>query len=452
MRPIYIALISLMAASAVARAQDGTPAKMSVQECIDYAMKHNYAVKNAQLDVLIQKAQNDQTIAAALPSVNGKAELDYYIKPQSSFIDASSFNFDPTKVVPKGTIIPIAFSLNYASSVGVSASQILFDGSVAIALQARNALMELSRQTGKVTETNVRYNVTRSYYSIVVIKNQLDIIKRSLVFGRSIQHDQEAMQQAGFVEKIEIERTAVQMNNLVNDSMRIANLANLTAQVMKYQMGMDINAPIELTDNNLDEHVASSTKLLAEEETYVNVPEYNLSLTSVQLNEYNLKRYKMAALPTLVAIGAYGTNYGENDFGKLWNFRKYEPYSLVGLQLTMPIFNGFKRQKQVQESKLNIEKAKNNLDNIKLTLDFQTTQAKTSLKNALLQLQSQKRNVALAEDVLDLAQKKYKAGVGSNLEVSTAQTEQLQAQNTFFGTMLDIINAETDLKKALGQL
>jgi outer membrane protein TolC len=80
------------------------------------------------------------------------------------------------------------------------------------------------------------------------------------------------------------------------------------------------------------------------------------------------------------------------------------------------------------------------------------SQARGSLKNSLLQLQSQKRNLELADDVVDLAQKKYKAGVGSNLEVTSAQSEQLKALNSYISTLLNIINAEVDLKKALGLL
>lgn len=450
MKRLYIALAAILLTGTGVRAQE--PKRMSLQDCLDYAMQHNYTVKNAQLDVLIQKAQNDQTVAIALPQVSGKAEFNNFIRPQSQFVDASSFNFDPTVVIPKGNIVPITFSLSYGTGVSVSASQILFDGSVAVALQARNALMELSRQQGKVTEATVKYNVVKSYYSIIVIYNQLDILKKSLEYARQLQSDLEKTQKAGFAEKIDVERSAVQINSLANDSVRIANLANLTEQVLKFQIGMDINAPINLSDRNLDSHVENAVKLLNDEMQYTNVPEYNLTLTGLKLNEYNLKRYRMAALPQLIAIGSYGRNYAENNFNNVFIGKRYGEYSLFGLQLNQTIFSGFKRTKQVQETKLNIEKAKNNIENVKLAIDFQTTQAKTSLRNALLQLQSQKSNVQLAEDVLQLAQKKYKAGVGSNTEVTQAQTEQLRAQNSYFTTMLDIINAEADLKKALGLL
>lgn len=450
MKPIYIALAAILITGTQAKAQEAR--RMSLEDCMEYAMKHNYTVKNAQLDVLIQKAVNDQTVAIALPQVSGKAEFNNFIRPQSQFVDASSFNFDPTVVIPKGNIVPITFSLAYGTGVSVSASQILFDGSVAVALQARNALMELSRQQGKVTESGVRYNVLKSYYSIIVIYNQLDILKNSLSYARQLQNDLERTQEAGFAEKIDVERTAVQINNLATDSARIANLAVLTEQVLKYQMGMDIEAPITLTDRNLDGHVESALKLLDSEKNYANVPEYNLTLTGLKLNEYNLKRYRMAALPQLIAIGSYGRNYAENNFNNVFIGKRYGEYSLFGLQLNQTIFSGFKRTKQIKETKLNIEKYQNNIESLKLGIDFQTKQAKTTLRNALLQLQSQKRNVVLADDVLDLAQKKYKAGVGSNSEVTQAQTEQLRAQNNYFSTMLDIINAEADLKKALGLL
>lgn len=449
MRHICIAILAMIILKTEARAQDKTPVNMSLQDCIDYAMKHNYTVKNAQLDVLIQKAQNDQTISLSLPQVNGSGHFNYFINPQKSFIDVAGF--DPTGHTPS-QVQAFPFSLTYAADLSATGSQILFDGSVLIALQARTALIELAKQKGAVSEVAVRYNIIKSYYATIVAYNQLDILSRSLTYARSMQHDLEVTQKNGFAETIDVERTAVQVNNLAADSIKVANLASLSEQVLKYQMGMDINTPIKLTDNNLDVHVESSIKLINDVAPYTNVPEYNLTLTGLHLNEYNLKRYKMAAVPTIAAVGSYGWNYGQNRFSSMFDFGKYKDFSLVGLQMSVPIFNGFKRTKQVEEAKLNIEKAQNDLSNIKLTIDFQTTQAKTSLKNALLQLQSQKRNVALAEDVLDLAQKKYKAGVGSNLEVTTAQTDELKVQNSYFSTLLDIINAEADLKKALGQL
>ncbi len=450
MNRISLALISIFFTAGTAAAQQ--PVRLGINDCMEYAMKHNYTIKNAALDVLIQQAQNNQTVSASLPHVNGKADFSYFNIPQRSFIDASTFATPGSPAAPPGTIIPITFTIPYTASVGLTASQLLFDGSVFVALQARNTVMEFAKQNGKVTEENIRYNVFKSYNSLVIAYRQYDIIKSSLAFARSLEHDILVTQEAGFAERIDVERTSVQVNNLATDSMRIANMLSVSEQMLKYQIGMDINTPIVLTDTVVEQRTQEAMSLVAEPKNYDRVPEYTLLNTALKLSEYNLRRYKLAALPTLSGFWAYGSNYGSNKFGDVFMFNKYWASSTMGLSLTMPIFNGFMRANQVREAKLNIEKSQNNIENLKLGIDFQASVSRTTLKNAMLQAESQKRNLDLANNVLDLARRKYKGGVGSNLEVTQAQTDQLRAQTNYFSALLEIINAEADLKKALGLL
>ena len=446
----FLTILSLFIALSIANAQEGSLTYLSLQECMDFAMKHNYTLKNSQLDILIQQVQNNETISAAYPHISAKAESDHYVLPTVSFINAASF-----PGVPAGTpttIEAFPFSLNYASSAMVSGNQILFDGSVLVALQARKTVLELAHNNSAVSEANVRYNIFKSYKTLVIAYRQYDIIKSSLGYARSLQHDVEVTRDNGFAEKIDVERATVQVNNLATDSMRISNALILSEQVLKYTIGMDIATPIILTDTSLDDNKQDVTNLLLEEKDYTLVPEYNLMQTNLKLNEYNVRRYKLSALPTVNLFGAYGINNGAETLGDLYKFRNYWSNETYGIQINLPIFNGLMRVNQVREAQLNVEKARNNIENIKQTIDFQEAQARTSLKNARLQLQSQRRNLDLSNDVLDLARRKYKEGVGSNLEVTQAQTDNLSAQNNYFSTLIDLVNAEADLKKALGLL
>ncbi len=446
MRRILPALLGLFICTSGATAQEVV--KLSLKDCMDYALKHNITAKNAQIDVLIQQAQNNETLAAAYPHINGKVELDDFLNPQKSFIDASSFN--PS--IPKGHIIGMPFSLNYTGAASISASQIVFDGSVFVALKARNAVMELARQNSQVTEENIRYNVYKAYNSLVIAYRQYDIIKSSLGFARSLEHDVEVTRENGFAEKIDVERTSVQVNNLATDSIRISNMLKVSEDVLKYQLGMDMSAQIVLTDTNVEERRKVAADLLAKEGSYDRIPEYNLANSALKLNEFNLKRYQLAGLPSVNLIGATGYNYGDNKFDGIMSFSNYAYNSMVGLQVNIPIYNGSLRRYQMSEAMLNIEKAKNSIAYAKQSIDFGVATSRTTLKNAILQVQSQHRNMDLSNDVLDLAQKKYKAGVGSNLEVTQAQTDQLRAQTNYFSALLEVINAEADLKKALGLL
>lgn len=453
MNKFYQALVVMLLA---ATAQAQQPMPLSLDACIDYALKHSYTIRNSQLDVLIQQAQVDQTKAAAYPHINGKVDYMYAEVIQKSFISPTAFAIPgaPTTPVPPGYILPVEFSLPSTISGSLTASQVIFDGSVLVALQARKTVMELAYQNAKVTEETLRYNIFKSYHSLAIVYRQLDILKSSLAVARSLEHDITVTRENGMAEKIDVERTSVQVNNLETDSIRINNVRMLSEQVLKYQMGMDINTPIILTDTVLNNHKVSAVSLLSKDEDYTRVPEFGLATIGLQLNEYNLKRYKLSALPTLSGFYTYGFNYGAlRHYGEhIFDFDKYVHSSIMGLSLSIPIFNGFLRVNQVKEAKLNVEKSLNNIELMKQTIDFQTASARTNLRNALLQVQSQERNIDLSNDVLDLAQKKYKAGVGSNFEVTQAQTDQLRTLNAYFTSLLDVMNSEADLRKALGLL
>ena len=419
-----------------------TLVSLSLKEAMDYAAANNNVIKNARLDVLIQEAKNAQVTASALPQVSGTGQFTDYIDPMKAFVPGD-FIGQP------GTFVPVQFSPIYSTSANINASQILFDGSVLVALQARKTVIELAEKAGKLTEIEIKYNVQKAYNSLVVAHKQFNILKSSLSYARQMAAELEIMRKEGFIEKIDVDRTNVQVNNLASDSIRTANLLLVSEKLMKYQMGMDINTPVVLTDTNLDNYLLEADALLDVETSYGQRVDYQLSLTQLKANEYNLKRYRLAGLPSLVANGSMGYNYGSDNFRDLFN-RQYIWSSFVGLQLNVPIFKGFQRTNQIKEVKLDIEKSNNDIEYKKQTIDFETSSAKTSLQNYLLQFDNEKRNVDLAASVLDLARTKYKEGVGSNLEVSEAQTQFLQAQANYFTTMLNIINAEADLQKALG--
>ncbi|HRO42370.1 MAG TPA: TolC family protein [Flavipsychrobacter sp.] len=437
--PLLIALLAFY--SNAFSQESATP--LSLQNALDFAVKNNIAVKNAQLDVLIQEAQNAQVTAAAYPRINGQAQGTVYIDPMQSFVPGE-FIGQP------GSFVPVQFTPKYASNAYISGSQLLFDGSVLVALQARKTIIELAKQNGKLTEEGIRYNVQKAYHSLVIAHKQFEILQTTLGNAREMSRDIHALHEAGFTEKIDVDRTDVQINNLASDSMRIANLLQVSEQLLKYQMGMDIKQPIVLTDTAIDGHVLQASTLAEQTLDYNQRTDFNLLNTQQRLNEYNLKRYRYAAYPSLSAMGNMGYNYATNYFNELFG-SQYVWSSFVTLQLNVPIFNGFQRRNQVKEAKLAIEKTKNNIENLRRTVDFQSTSARSNLRNALLQAESQRRNVALAAGVLDLARRKYKEGVGSNLEVTQAQTDFLQSQNNYFNVLLNITNAEADLQQALGQ-
>jgi outer membrane protein len=438
-----ILITALLAITATVHAQEAT--QLSLEDAVKYALKHNADVKNARLDVKIQKAKNAQITSAAFPQVNGKGEITKFTDNLETFLPASFIGGPP------GTFVPAAFAPSTTSSISVTGTQLLFDGAVLVALQAKRSVVALFQQTEMVTEENVRMNVQKAYYGLVIAQRQFGTLKSSLAFARKMAGDMQVMRDNGLIEKIDVDRTNVQVNNFAADSAKIALLLGVSEQMLKFQMGMDIDQPVVLTNTDLEGELSDVISLSDETADYSNRTEFSLVNTQLKLMRYDLKRYKLGALPSLAAFANAGYNYGSNNISDIIG-NQYASSSLVGLQLNIPVFSGGRHAALVKEAKLNVRKTENTLEKTKQAIDFQTGMARTILKNSMLALQSQKRNMVLSESVLYLAQEKYKAGVGSNLEVTTAQTEMLRAQSNYYQSLLEVMNAKTDLQKALGQL
>lgn len=441
MRRLYLSLITLLL-PALTIAQE--PIALSLEDAMNFAVKNNLTAKNARLDILLQEAKNAEITGIALPQVKGQGQFTDYLNPMKSFIPGDF-------VGAPGTFIPVQFTPKYNVTANGQASQILFDGSVFVALQARKTIISLFEQNAKLTEEDIRYEVQKAYYSFVIAQRQYDILKAALKNSREILADIVAMRNAGFVEKIDVDRTTLQVNNLATDSIRIGGMINTSEQLLKYRLGMPMDRAIVLTDTVVENTVNSAREILAQEANYINRTEFGLLQTQLKLNQYDLKRHRLSGLPSLAAFANAGYNFATNDFDQVTQFRKYYQFSSFwGLNLNVPIFDGMQRRNRVKQAKIAVEKTQNDIENLKLGIDFQSEQSRTTLKNSLLALESQKKNMELGNTVLDLAQRKYKEGVGSNMEVTQAQSELLQAQSNYFQALLDVVNSQSDLQRALG--
>lgn len=420
-----------------------SPRDLSLEEAKDLVIRQSPVVKNARLDLAIQEAKNAEITGLALPQIGAEGRYTDYLDPMQTFVPGEFFGGPP------GSFAPVTFTPKFNTTAAVNASQILFDGSVLVALQARQAVITLAENQVKLTEEEMRYQVQRAYHSLVITHKQFDLMKDALETARTIYRDAQAIYEVGLSEKIELERSEVQINNIVSDSMKVGALIEVNERLFKHTLGLDPETPIRLVDTAVQSGIEEVRSQLLAETRPENRTDYQLSLSALRLNEYDLKRHRLSAMPTLAAFINGNYSYAASQFEDLFGV----PYiftSFYGLQISFPLFDGWQRRSRVKQAKLSIEKSQNNLAHLREGINVEVKNARARLKNSLLDLETQKRNMELSESVLDLAHRKYKEGVGSNMEVSMAQTELLGVQNAYFQAMLAVYSAGADLQKALG--
>ncbi len=425
------------------KAQQTEPYQFSLQQAIEYALKHQSAVLNADIDVQIAKNKVNETTGMGLPQVSTNFSFQDFVKVPTSLIPGEFFG------EPAGTFIPVQFGVKYQSTLGLEASQLLFDGSYLVGLQASKTYKELSIRNSKRTKIETAVAVTKAYYSVLVSNEQLNLLDANLLRLKKSLNDTEAYFKNGFVEKIDLDRLKVLSNNLETERQNVIRLLDLNTKLLKFQMGMPIEIGLKLTDGIADIQIDTEV-LLPDSNAYSNRVEYSLLQTQKKLNELNLKRYKSEFLPSIVAFGSTSSIYQNNDFSQLYD--KRFPTTVVGLRLSLPIISGGQRIFKIKSAALEVKKSANDLSNAKNGINLEIAHAKTSYQNGYQSLENQKRNMELSKEVLRVAKIKYEQGVGSSLEVTSAETALKESQNNYINALYDLLINKVNLDRALGKI
>ncbi|PSL48872.1 outer membrane protein TolC [Chitinophaga niastensis] len=420
------------------------PIRMSAKEAVDYALANQSTVKTAKLDELIQLAKNKEISGMALPNIAGTGSYQYNPITQKQMFNMRNFG------LPKDSFTTVSFQLPHNMAGELRLTQTLFDPSVLVALQARKTLEDLVAQNVTKTQIDVKSNVYKAYYNVLSANKALNILSGNLNSLEKILRETQEIYKNGLVEKLDVDRLIVQFTNLQTEQTKLKNLIELGTASLKYQMGMPLKQVITLTDTLSTERIAADV-LDMDKFDYSQRIEYQLLQTQKKANEFDLKRYKMKALPSLQLFGATGALRGSSTFDYLQTQMWYG-YVNTGLNLSVPIFSGMQRKRQVDQAFLNVKKSEVAIENAKLGIDLEREQSASTFRNNVLTLESQEKNMALAQDVYNTTQIKYREGVGSSLEMTTAENDLLTAQNNYFTALFNAIVAKIDLLKSYGKL
>ena len=417
---------------------------LSLSEAIDYAQKHQVSVLNAQIDQEIAKNTVKKTIGIGLPQINGSFSFQDYLDIPVIVAPGDFFG-------KPGQEVKVKLNTKYSSAAGLDITQLLFDGSYIVGLQAASTYKELSIRNLKRTRIETAVAVTKAYYSILVNNEKLILIDANLERQRKSLSDTEAMFKNGMVEKIDVDRLSVLKNNLETERKNLLRMLDLNASLLKFQMGMPVQYQLTLKDSIASlETEPIAPEINADTTAYQSRIEYAVLQTQKRINELDLKRYKSQFLPTLAAFGNASRNFLQDNFSKLYDVSY--PSTSIGLKFTLPILSGGQRLYNVRNAKLEVLKSSHNIDQLKNSINLEIAQAQTNYTNGLQSLENQKRNMQLAQEVLRVSRIKYDQGVGSSLEATTAETALKEAQNDYINALYDMLINKVNLDKALGKI
>ncbi len=440
-------LLTLLLLVGLLQAQDQKEAySFSLQQAIDHALEHNYTVINANRDIASAKQKKWETTAAGLPQINAGLDYQNNFELQKSVVPAEFFGGNP------GEFTEVAFGTRHNMNARASLSQLLFDGSYIVALQASKTYLKYYVNAKQKSNTEIKEIVINAYGNVLLAKESIAILEKNKTTLSKTLFDTQETYKNGLIEEENVEQLQITLSSINSNLNNTNRLLAIATKMLKYTLGIDINADLTLTDK-LDSLSTSNLDLALGQGAFAvneNI-DYQIATNFTEQRTLELKLQKSKALPSLAANVNFGYNAFNNQFKFFQQDQKWLNYSNLGLSLNVPIFSSFGRHAKTQQAKIALDQAKTQLTQAEQQLKLQFEKAKSEYEFSIEEYATSKTNLNLAERIEKKQEIKFTEGLSSSFDFSEAQRQLYTAQQSYLQAMVNIINKKAALEKILNK-
>lgn len=440
-------ILTLLFLASILQAQEEKKAySFSLDQAISHATANNRQAINASRDIEMAKKKKWETTASGLPQINGSIGYQNNFEIQKSLIPAEIFGGTP------GTFQEVAFGTKHNATGNLSLTQLLFDGSYIVALQASKTYLQYYENNKKKTDTDVKEMIINSYGSVLLADESVQILQKNKTVLEKTLFDTDQTFINGLIEEENVEQLKITLASVNSNLNYVTRLKDISLKMLKVNLGIEIEDELILTDK-LDNLAQKNLDLALKNTDFKATNNINYIITQNFVEQRNLemKLEKSKALPSLSA----GVNFGYNSFGDKFTFfnsdQKYFNYSNLGVNLNIPIFSSFARSARTQQAQIALEKAKTDLTETEQKLKLAYQNAKSDYEYSIEQYNSSKESLGLAERIEKKQQIKFKEGLSSSFDFTEAQRQLYTSQQNYLQTMVDVINKRATLEKLLNK-
>jgi outer membrane protein TolC len=481
-RMAFMLLPALAFIPALAQEQ---PVMLSLEKALEIAMSENPTVKVAEQEIEKKEYAKKGAYAALFPQVNFGADYSRTLKKQIVYFgESGGFEsmFDPlikgsekliSAYVPGYTPGSLAAAIGEASeeaaqasagsdggmemglsnnwSFGFTAGMPLLNAALWKSLSISGQDVELAIEQARSSKIDLTNQVKRAYFSVLLANDSYIVFKES--YDNAIRNFLDIRQkyEQGLVAEYDLIRADVAVKNVEPNMLQAENAVKLVKWQLKALMGMDLDLSIEcegrLTDFEselLGDYMTTTANASLDDNTSLR----QLDIQNEQLKN-TLKLQKFDFIPTLSLSAAYNWNAMNEDFS--FKAYKWNPYSMVGVSLSFPIFTGGSRIQKVNQTKVTITQLRLQKEDLERSLQLLVRQSLDNMNTCVKRCEAAQKGVEQAGRGYMIAQKRYDTGAGTLLEMNDAELAMTQAKLNFNQAIYDYVTAKSDLEKIVGK-
>ena len=412
----------------------------SLQEAVKFALDSSYTAQNANKEVAKALKQKWEATAAGLPQIN--AEGSYTFTPNI-----------PISVIDFGDGQPqeVPFGIRHAGSVSATLTQLIFDGSYLVGLQAASAFVNYTYTQREKQELLITEGITNSYGAVLLTKESIAILESNIENIESNLNELQKIYENGLTEEESVEQlqiTLLQLKNQLNNTQRLDEISH---QMLKLSLGIPLSSKLILTDTLESITVQTTTSDIVLKDFDINKNnDYKLSELLVEQRRLELRLEKSKALPSVSAFAQIGTTANNSSFEIFRSAdQKWFYNSAIGASINVPIFSSLSRSAKTKRAKFSYEQAviSHTENTEKIRLGYQ--QAKSDYEFAIDNLNTLEQNLKLSERIEQKNQTKFNEGIATSFELRQAQTQLFSAQQEYLQAQLQLIQSKATLQSIL---
>jgi outer membrane protein len=441
MNKIFLLIILAFISSHV-QAQDSQA--FSLKQAQDFAAENAFSAKSYANGIEQAKTNVNESISFGLPQINASADYMNYIERPVSVISKEFLGG------PKDQYVSFPFGTPQSLTLGANARQMLFDPTWIIGVQGAKMYLEKMRNLDKKNDQDLATTIEQGYYTVLVAERSKKLMEQNFVTLEKTLRETTEFYKSGFAEESSVDQLSLLVTNLKTSIDKAARQAEITKNVLKLQMGYELDKDIQLTDELESLWVLNNHEALMNTKfDYAKNINYYLADMEVTLNGYLLKIEKAKYLPTANAFINYQTQALRDKFTFTASDKPYYQSAFWGINLRIPIFDSFQKASAVNRSKLNLQRIKDTKDFTAQQLKLQSSTARSNYISAFEQLRAEEANIKLAENIRNKTVTKFNEGLANSTELTQTETQLTQTQGAYISSLFQLLNAKAELNKVL---
>lgn len=438
---------------------------LTLDQCISIALDANPTIHIADLDITRVDYTRKDALAQLLPTVSFGTTYNRMLAKQVAYMDfdMSSMMSGGTNTDDSSTTTPdddstasksknddgIKMGRDNSWQLGFQASMPLIAPQLWATLKLTDSQIAQNVEQARASRLELVNQVNSAYYSLLLAKDSKEVIQQSYDMATLTYNIYSKRFSVGDASEYDVLRTSVAMKNVEPELLQADIAIRRATLQLRILLGMPADFEFDIAGRLSDYEDTMYADAMSLDRDYSNNSSLVMNTLEAQTLDRTLRVARMAWYPTLSLTASY--NWTSSSNGNPFRSLRWSPYSIIGLTLNVPLFQGGSRLNKIKQTQVQIEQMRLTRENLERNVAMQVDLAIDNIGLNVRQIASNSQSMAQADRAHTIMEESFKIGSASYLELRDSELALTRSQLTYYQSIYNYLIARSELDLLLGK-